>query len=43
MSFPEVFSDFKGLCDVKFEKSDDITIKKYNKTYKFDYAKPVKE
>lgn len=43
MSFPEVFSDFKGLCDVKFEKSDDITIKKYNKTYKFDYAKPIKQ
>jgi len=43
MSFPEVFSDFKGLCDVKFEKADDITIKKYNKTYKFEYAKPVKQ
>lgn len=43
MSFPEVFSDFKGLCDVKFEKSDDTIIKKYNKTYKFDYAKSVKE
>lgn len=42
MSFPEVFSDFKTLCDVKFEKLDDITIKKYNKTYKFEYAKPVK-
>lgn len=41
MSFPEVFADFKGLCDVKFEKSDDITIKKNNKTYKFEYAKPV--
>ncbi|AYD40631.1 DUF881 domain-containing protein [Clostridium fermenticellae] len=41
MSFPEVFADFKGLCDVKFEKSDNITIKKYNKTYKFEYAKPV--
>lgn len=41
MSFPEVFADFKGLCDVKFEKSDDITIKKCNKTYKFEYAKPV--
>lgn len=42
MSFPEVFSDFKGLCDVKFEKADDIDIKKYNKTYKFEYVKPVK-
>lgn len=43
MSFPEVFTDFKGLCDVKFEKADDITIKKYNKTYKFEYAKPAKQ
>lgn len=43
MSFPEVFSDFKTVCEVKFEKSDDISIKKYNKTYKFEYAKPVKE
>jgi uncharacterized protein YlxW (UPF0749 family) len=43
LSFPEVFSDFKGICDVKFEKSDNITIKKCDKTYKFEYAKPVKE
>lgn len=42
LSFPEVFADFKGICDVKFEKSDNIVIKKYNKTYKFNYAKPVK-
>ncbi|MCT8976071.1 DUF881 domain-containing protein [Clostridium sp. CX1] len=43
MSFPEVFTDFKGLCDVKFDKVDDIVIKKYNKAYKFEYAKPIKE
>ena len=43
MSFPEVFADIKNLCDVKFQKSDNITIKKYNKAYKFEYAKPVKE
>jgi len=43
MSFPEVFSDLKTICDVKFEKSDSITIKKYNKAYKIEYAKPVKE
>lgn len=43
MSFPEVFSDFKLICEVKFEKTDDISIKKYNKAYKFEYAKPVKE
>ncbi|OBR94934.1 MULTISPECIES: DUF881 domain-containing protein [Clostridium] len=43
MSFPEVFSDLKAICDVKFEKSDSLTIKKYNKPYKFEYAEPVKE
>lgn len=43
MGFPEVFADFKGLSDVKFEKAEDITIKKYSKTYKFEYAKPVKQ
>lgn len=43
MSFPEVFSDFKGLCDIKFEKVDSIDIKKYNKTYKFEYVKPAKQ
>jgi len=41
LSFPEVFSEFKGICDVKFEKSDDIKIGKYTKIYKFDYAKTV--
>lgn len=43
MSFPEVFSDFKDLADIKFEKKDNISIKKYNKSYKFEYAKPVKD
>jgi uncharacterized protein YlxW (UPF0749 family) len=42
LSFPEVFADFKGICDVKFEKSDTIKIGKYNKTYKLNFAKPVK-
>ena len=30
-------------CNVTFEKSDKITISKYNKTYKFEYAKPIVE
>lgn len=42
LSFPEVFTDFKGICDVKFEKSDNILIKKNTQIYKLDYAKPVK-
>jgi len=41
LSFPEVFSEFTGICDVKFEKQDDIKIPKYTKTYNFQYAKPV--
>lgn len=43
MGFPEVFADLKTICDVKFEKSDNVNIEKYNGTYKFEYAKPVKE
>lgn len=42
-SFPEVLVDFKGVCDIKYEVSDNIKIEKYNKSYKFEYAKPVKE
>lgn len=42
LSFPEVFSDFKGVCDVKFEKADDVKIGKYNKSYKLSFVKPVK-
>lgn len=30
-------------CDIKFEKSDDIVVKKYGKKYKFDYSKPVEK
>jgi uncharacterized protein YlxW (UPF0749 family) len=41
LSFPEVFSEFTGICDVKFEKQDDIKIPKYTKTYNFQYATPV--
>ncbi|MBA5850653.1 DUF881 domain-containing protein [Clostridium sp. cel8] len=43
MSFPEVFADFKNLADIKFEKQDDIYIKKYQKTYDFKYAEPVED
>lgn len=41
LDFPEVFADFKGVCSYKYEKKDSITIKKYNKPFKFDFAKPV--
>jgi uncharacterized protein YlxW (UPF0749 family) len=43
LDFPEVFADFKGVCTVKYEKEDSITIKKYTQTLKFDFAKPVNQ
>lgn len=42
LSFPETLADFKGICDIKYETSDNIKIDRYNKPYKFEYAKPVK-
>ncbi|MCB2288910.1 DUF881 domain-containing protein [Clostridium sp. CS001] len=30
-------------CDISTEKSDKIKIEKYNKTYKFEYAKPIEK
>lgn len=41
IDFPEVFVDFKAICDVKYEKKDNIKMSKYNKVYKNEYAKPV--
>lgn len=43
LDFPEIFADFKGIWDSKVEKSDDIVIKKYTKSYKMQYAKPAKQ
>lgn len=43
LSFKEVFADFKGICEIKFEKSDSIKINKNTKIYKLDYAKPIKQ
>ncbi|MBC2396619.1 DUF881 domain-containing protein [Clostridium tetanomorphum] len=42
LEFPETLSDFRGVCEVKYEPSDNIKIDRYNKSYKFEYAKPVK-
>lgn len=41
LSFPEVFADFNGICEVKFEKTDSLKIGKYNKVYKNKFAIPV--
>lgn len=43
LNFPETLSDFKGISEVKYEVSDNIKVQKYNKAYKFNYAKPVEK
>lgn len=43
LDFPEVFVDFKGICDIKYEKKNEIKMQKYTKVYKNEYAKPVEE
>ena len=30
-------------CDIKMEKSDKILVSKYNKTYEFEFAKPIEK
>lgn len=42
LDFHGVFMDFEGISDYQYDKYDDIVIKKYNKTFQFEYAKPVK-
>ncbi|GAA0743758.1 DUF881 domain-containing protein [Clostridium oceanicum] len=41
LEFPESFQDFRNICEVKYEKSKDIEIKKNNKVINYKYAKPV--
>lgn len=36
-------TDLLKACDVTFEKSDKIIVPKYNKIYRFEYAKPIVE
>jgi uncharacterized protein YlxW (UPF0749 family) len=43
LGFPGVLTDFQLISTVKYEKSDNITIKKYSKSFKFEFAKPVKQ
>lgn len=43
LDFPEVFTDFQGICTVKYEKEDSITVKKYNKPFTFEFAKPLNQ
>ena len=42
ISFPgAITQNLSQNCDIKMEKSDKVIIPKYNKTYKFEYAKPI--
>lgn len=43
LSFPGVLTDFLPISIPEYDKYDNIEIKRYNKTFKFEYAKPVKE
>lgn len=43
LDFPETFADFKGITEIKYEPSDKVTIEKYNKSFRFEYARPVQK
>ena len=43
LDFPETFADFKGITEIKYEPTDKVKIEKYNKSYRFEYAKPVQK
>jgi len=42
ISFPGAIpQDLSTACDISFEKSNKVKIVKYNKAYKFEFAKPI--
>jgi uncharacterized protein YlxW (UPF0749 family) len=43
LGFPGVLSEFDLVSKYTYEKSDNITINKYNKGFKFEFAKPIKQ
>ena len=44
ISFPGAIpQELSQTCDITMEKSDKIKIPKYNKTYKFEFAKPIEK
>lgn len=44
ISFPgAITQELSEACDITMEKSDKIKIPKYNKTYKFEFAKPIEK
>lgn len=42
LAFPGVLSEFNSVSKYTWEKSDNIVVKKYSKSFKFEFAKPVK-
>ncbi|MCM8711009.1 DUF881 domain-containing protein [Clostridium sp. SYSU_GA19001] len=42
LDFPGVFTDFLHISTPEYERYDKIEIKRYNKSFKFEYAKPIK-
>lgn len=43
LAFPGVLSEFDSVSKYTVEKSDNIVINKYNKSFNFEFAKPVKQ
>jgi uncharacterized protein YlxW (UPF0749 family) len=44
ISFPGAIpQNLSQSCDISMEKSNEIKISKYNKTYKFEFAKPIEK
>ncbi|MBZ9688042.1 DUF881 domain-containing protein [Clostridium estertheticum] len=44
ISFPGAIpQDLSKTCDITMEKSDKIKVLKYNKAYKFEFAKPIEK
>ena len=44
ISFPGAIpQELSQTCDINMEKSDKVKIPKYNKAYKFEFAKPIEK
>lgn len=43
LDFPGALIDFEPISKVDYKKDDNIEIKRYNSTFKFEYAKPINE
>lgn len=43
LAFYGALIDFEPISKIDYDRYDDIVIKRYNKSFNFDYAKPIKE